>query len=62
MGQAQVMSHLMSDGGGEADGVVMMILEEKRRAGALNSAEFTIKQPNASSPDDSCEFDVITQT
>lgn len=47
------MSHLMSDGGGEADGVVMVILEE---------TQFIIKQPNASSADDSREFGVIAQT
>lgn len=43
MGQAKVMSHLMSNGGGKAYQVMMVILEEKYRTLALYSAEYIIK-------------------
>lgn len=47
VGQAKIMSHLMSDGGGEAYRIILVILGEKRSNGALNSAGCIMKHQPA---------------
>lgn len=43
MGQAKVMSHLMSNGGGEANRIFMVVLEEVIRGGSLKGFIFSCK-------------------